>query len=244
MAHDLPDKRARFIDEYLLCLNKTKAAFRAGYAPEFAGQEGHRLYKNAEIRAEIDRRLAEAGMPSQEAVKRMSDVASTRLNDFFKIESRQGYEQVPMYLSVLVEKKKEEVEFIQEFAGKNGIALAGMEGPTAMGKRLAAAQQELLELELEKLAHGPDAEKLVAGKPIVYEVAELDLVALARADQQGLLKTFKQGKDGISVELCAPDAALRDILRMHGMYEKDNRQLAGTDVEIVIGGEDEAEAQA
>jgi phage terminase small subunit len=224
---ELTERRQRFIDEYILCLNGTKAARLAGYSPASARQEAYRLLTNADIRAAINERMKGVGMGADEAVKRMSNIASTRLNDYFVIQQVQGYEQVPAYLSVLVEKKREEIEFIQEFAKKEGLQLFDAEGGlTDMGKRLTAARQELLALELEKLAHGPDAVKLVPGKPIIVEHADIDLVALARADGEGLLKAFKHTKEGIHVELCDPAAALRDVLRIHGKYEKDNEQNA------------------
>jgi phage terminase small subunit len=49
-------KRSKFIDEYLVDLNATQAAKRAGYA--VPDREGHRLLKNAEIAAEVERRRA------------------------------------------------------------------------------------------------------------------------------------------------------------------------------------------
>ncbi|NVO33223.1 terminase small subunit [Hymenobacter lapidiphilus] len=233
---ELTDKRSRFIDEYLLDCNATQAAIRAGYASSGARQEGSRLLANADIRTEVDRRLSEAGMPAQEVVKHFVDIAKTRLNDFLVVRQVQGYEQEEQYLSVLVDRKREEVSFIQEFAEQEDLQLFNEFGPTDTGKRLNKAKEQLLELELEKMRHGPDAVKLVPGKPVVHEVADLDIVAIARAKQQGRIKTYKMGKEGVSVEMYAADGALEKLGRYHGIFEKDNRQTAGTDVEIVIGG--------
>jgi phage terminase small subunit len=49
----------RFIDEYLVDLNATQAAIRAGYSPKTADQQGSRLLKNVKIATEIARRQAE-----------------------------------------------------------------------------------------------------------------------------------------------------------------------------------------
>jgi phage terminase small subunit len=49
-------KRERFIEEYLVDLNATQAALRAGYAASGAQQEGARLLANPEIAAAIDKR--------------------------------------------------------------------------------------------------------------------------------------------------------------------------------------------
>lgn len=51
------DRRARFIDEYLIDLNATQAALRSGYSPATAYSQGSRLLKVAEVAAEIDRRV-------------------------------------------------------------------------------------------------------------------------------------------------------------------------------------------
>lgn len=215
---ELTDKRQRFIEEYPLDCNATQAAIRAGYALSGARQEGARLLSNADIRAAVNERLAAKAMAAEEALKLTADVAITRLNDFMVVRQVQGYQLEEHYLSVLVQRSRDEVDFIRDFAGKEGISLVGMEGPTPMGKRLAAAQERLLELELEMQAHGPDAVKLVPGKPVVQEVADLDLVALARAKEMGRLKTFKVTKEGIQVEMLDAQAALRDILKMHGKF--------------------------
>lgn len=46
-------KQQRFVDEYLIDLNATQAAIRAGYSPRTAASQGERLLRNAEIRAAV-----------------------------------------------------------------------------------------------------------------------------------------------------------------------------------------------
>lgn len=46
---ELTPKQQAFVREYLIDLNATQAAIRAGYSPRSAGTEGERLLKNAEI---------------------------------------------------------------------------------------------------------------------------------------------------------------------------------------------------
>jgi hypothetical protein len=43
MSHELTPKQHRFVDEYLLDLNATQAAIRAGYSPRTAEQQAARL---------------------------------------------------------------------------------------------------------------------------------------------------------------------------------------------------------
>lgn len=55
----LTAKQKRFIEEYLIDLNATQAAIRAGYSPKTANEQGARLLANVSVRACIDRALAE-----------------------------------------------------------------------------------------------------------------------------------------------------------------------------------------
>lgn len=48
------DKQQRFIDEYLVDLNATQAAIRAGYSERTAYSQGQRLLKNVEVSARIE----------------------------------------------------------------------------------------------------------------------------------------------------------------------------------------------
>ncbi len=50
----LTQKQARFVAEYLVDLNATQAAIRAGYSTRTADRQGHRLLKNAEVEAAVD----------------------------------------------------------------------------------------------------------------------------------------------------------------------------------------------
>jgi phage terminase small subunit len=52
-------KQSQFISEYLIDLNATQAAIRAGYSPKTAYSQGERLLRNVEIKTAIDARLLE-----------------------------------------------------------------------------------------------------------------------------------------------------------------------------------------
>lgn len=55
----LTKKNEVFCEEYLIDLNATQAAIRAGYSPNTAGSIGFELLKKPEIRARIDAEMAE-----------------------------------------------------------------------------------------------------------------------------------------------------------------------------------------
>ena len=52
-------KQQRFCDEYLIDLNATQAAIRAGYSKKYAGQNADKLLKNTNVKSYIDDRMAE-----------------------------------------------------------------------------------------------------------------------------------------------------------------------------------------
>jgi phage terminase small subunit len=85
----LAPKRAAFVREYLIDLNATQAAERAGYSPKTAYSQGHRLLKDAEIQRAIATAQAElaehALVTAQDVVKGLrreaegADSASARV---------------------------------------------------------------------------------------------------------------------------------------------------------------------
>lgn len=59
MAKDkLTPKQERFVAEYLIDLNATQAAIRAGYSEKTAQEQGSRLLSHVMVKAEIAKRLA------------------------------------------------------------------------------------------------------------------------------------------------------------------------------------------
>lgn len=68
---ELTPKQAQFVREYLVDLNATQAAIRAGYSPRTAESQGSTLLRNPKVRAclEVGRaRLAQAVEVTQERV--------------------------------------------------------------------------------------------------------------------------------------------------------------------------------
>jgi phage terminase small subunit len=61
----LTPRQRRFVSEYLVDLNATQAAIRAGYSRRTAKQQGSRLLSNANIRGEIERRRASFAAKSE-----------------------------------------------------------------------------------------------------------------------------------------------------------------------------------
>ncbi|CAM3923107.1 MULTISPECIES: terminase small subunit [Paenibacillus] len=75
----LSAKQQRFVDEYLIDLNATQAAIRAGYSSKTASEQGSRLLANVKVRACIDERMAElsrrTGVNQERIIRELARIA-------------------------------------------------------------------------------------------------------------------------------------------------------------------------
>jgi phage terminase small subunit len=81
----LSKKQQAFIDEYFICgMNATEAARRVGYSDHYLNTNASKLLRNTTISEEIDRRLKEKQLSSDEVLARLSDMARADMRDFIK----------------------------------------------------------------------------------------------------------------------------------------------------------------
>ena len=75
----LTAKQERFVEEYLVDLNATQAAIRAGYSSKTANEQGSQLLANLSIRARIDEAMAElsrrTGVNQERVIRELARVA-------------------------------------------------------------------------------------------------------------------------------------------------------------------------
>ena len=55
----MTERQKRFCDEYLIDLNATQAAIRAGYSEKYAGTNADKLLKNTKVKSYMEKRLEE-----------------------------------------------------------------------------------------------------------------------------------------------------------------------------------------
>jgi phage terminase small subunit len=81
----LTEKQQRFANEYLIDLNATQAAIRAGYSPRTAEQQGSRLLSNVKVRAYIDECMAElsrrTGVNQERIIRELARIAFVNPSD-------------------------------------------------------------------------------------------------------------------------------------------------------------------
>ena len=86
MASDkLTPKQARFVEEYMVDLNATQAAIRAGYAPKSADAEGGRQLGKVRVKAAIATlqaaRMAKTEMDAEYVLSRIRTVITESLSE-------------------------------------------------------------------------------------------------------------------------------------------------------------------
>lgn len=81
----LTPKQARFVEEYLVDLNATQAAIRAGYSQKMAGRIGFQLLEKTGIQTAIQasqiERSARTGVTADRVVQEIARVAFASLRD-------------------------------------------------------------------------------------------------------------------------------------------------------------------
>lgn len=78
MGEKLTSKQQMFVKEYLVDLNATQAAIRAGYSPNGAEVTGHRLLINAKIAEQVDRakekRADKVGISAEDVLNSIREI--------------------------------------------------------------------------------------------------------------------------------------------------------------------------
>lgn len=96
VASKLTPKQQRFVDEYLIDLNATQAAIRAGYSPKTAKEQGARLLSKANIQAEIQKRQrkteAKLEISQERIIQELASIAFANGADFAEVVEVSGLE--------------------------------------------------------------------------------------------------------------------------------------------------------
>lgn len=112
----MTDKQKRFINEYMIDLNATSAAKRAGYSEKTAYSIGQRLLKNVEIQEaiqQIQNKMQNRLEITQERVlEELAAIAFAKGTDFAQVDECGTVEIIPT--SDLSEEKKKAIASIKQ----------------------------------------------------------------------------------------------------------------------------------
>lgn len=88
----LTEKQQRFVDEYLIDLNATQAAIRAGYSVKTADQQGSRMLTIVKVQQAISEAMAERskriGVNQDRIVVELAKIAFVNITDIIDNQAR------------------------------------------------------------------------------------------------------------------------------------------------------------
>jgi phage terminase small subunit len=120
MMPKLNDKQKRFAHEYLIDLNATQAAIRAGYSEKTAAQQAARLLTNVKIQAEIHKgkkRIAnKIEITSERVAQEYAKIAFSNIKLLFEDGSMKDIESLPDDVAASISS----VEILSHRFGKPG----------------------------------------------------------------------------------------------------------------------------
>lgn len=213
----LTAKQQRFIEEYLVDLNATQAAIRAGYSEKTAGFIGAENLKKPNIAAEIAKRrgeLSEKTEITQEKVLerywKLATANPNELSEFRRVPCRYCWGKNHAY------QWRTEREFqaaCDEAAAKDKPLPTDEGGYGYTRKR-------------EPNPDCPECDGFGWEKLILKDTRNLPPDALI------LLKSAKQTKDGLTIEVHDQTAALTNVAKHLGMFK--------TQVDLDVGASEDA----
>jgi phage terminase small subunit len=90
MARKLTEKQQRFVEEYLIDLNATQAAIRAGFSPKTAEQQGSQLLKKTLVLESISRAMAarskRTGISQDRVIMELAKIAFVNIDELINTD--------------------------------------------------------------------------------------------------------------------------------------------------------------
>ena len=81
----MTDRQKRFVEEYLIDLNATQAAIRAGYSPQTAQEQGYQLLQKTSVQSAIGKAIAErskrTGINQDRVIQELAKLAFVKMTD-------------------------------------------------------------------------------------------------------------------------------------------------------------------
>jgi phage terminase small subunit len=212
----LSPQRRKFVEEFCVCLNATKAATAAGYSEKTARFQGSRLLTIVNIKIAIKAVLDTAGMDPEEIAARWDRIARVDLSDFYtKVE----YEEKTKVLRPMMERIAElnyEIDFEDRVAKRQTLDEDDAERHYYRQQR---RRNDIIRCEVE-LEMNPAATYQADGPPVKKYRMELDLVKAEELGVLDLIKSITEGRNGTGITLRDPDAALDNLAKWRGMTTK------------------------
>ena len=160
----MTDKQARFCEEYMIDLNATQAAIRAGYSPKTAQEQSARLLSNvmvqnrlAQLQAEQSRRT---GVSADRVVRELDKIAFANASDLIDPETA----------SVKLDASRDDLAAIQSIKVKS-FGEDGLEHEVKLADKLRAL--DLLGKHLGMYKDASEKENAAAQNNDIQTLADL-----------------------------------------------------------------------
>jgi phage terminase small subunit len=225
----LTPRQQRFVEEYLIDLNATQAAIRAGYSPKTAYSIGHENLRKPEIEAAIAyavfERSQKTGITAERVLEELWDIATADPNElveFRRINCRYCYGLGHEYQFTAKELKRERQAWEKEREKNPHFPLFSEQGGPGYDRKRPPA---------------PDC-------PECYGEGEGEAFfkdsARASGKARKLYAGVKETKDGLEIKLHDKVTALKLVGQHCGVFREDpeggdNRPKPGTQVFIYAG---------
>lgn len=214
----LTDKQKKWIDEYLVDFNATRAAKDSGYSEATARQIGSQNLSKLDIQEEIAKRLDAMGMTAPEITKRFTSFARGDMSDYMVKKVTTFTPKIEVSLNELIQRERDKIDFEDDYALE--VNLKGDELKNHMESQ-EGRRRSIIRMKLE-LVRNPNAKRIINGETILIEEMVLDLAKIVEDKERGIIKSIKHTKDGVQVELYSADNALAQLAKIRGMMvEKD-----------------------
>ena len=206
----LSPRQQRFVEEYLLDLNGTQAAIRAGYSAHTANEQAARLLSNVSVRSAIARGKSEVaartGASVDELVSRMRQIILADPRELVKIKTgccRYCYGDGHQY-----QRSEDERAYDLERWLMKGKAESDVDEKGGSGFNPALRPVDICPVcggDGESRVVPLDTSTLSPGAALLYAGA-------------------KQTKYGLEVQMVSKEAMYEKLMRHLGGYAKDNEQ--------------------
>lgn len=208
----LTEKQQRFVDEYLVDLNATQAAIRAGYSPHTANEQGAQLLAKLSVQHAVrEARSAQQNRTAITADTVLMEIANIALADARElVEVKTGccrccHGEGHKFQRTLLEMNSDRERWLDK--GKD---------PSEFDEQGGIGFNPLLLPHPECPNCGGDGD----ARTVLKDTRHLSPSAVA------LYAGAKQTKEGIEIKMHSKLDALEKLAKHLGVYEKDNQQKA------------------
>ena len=209
-ASPLTDKQQRFVEEYMVDLNATQAAIRAGYSPNTAAEQGYEHLRKPQIQLAIEKARREqqerTGITADRVLREIAAVALADARELVEVKTgccRCCYGDGHKYQRTVGEMNRDREAWVEK--GKN---------PAEFDEAGGIGFNPLLLPKDDCPICGGDGQARTVLKDTRY----------LSANAAALYAGAKQTKDGIEIKMHSKLDALEKLAKHVGLYEKDNTQ--------------------